>query len=177
MYPPVWGPTIWGTIHLMAYTYPDEPSAERKLSMSNFLQNLCINLPCLGCGIHCREYVTNNPPVVDSKTTLKKWAYDFHNAVNVRINKRILTHEEAEEAISKKYFQYEQWKDTNRAQEIREEDHRVIDMWKTKALNPDMTWLIVVSSIAGVACIVIVCMVVQKYRKKNICNACNNLVI
>lgn len=173
MYPPVWGPTVWGTIHLMAYTYPDEPTEERQKSMSDFLVNMCTNLPCIGCGIHCRNYVATNPPLVDNKTNLKRWAYDFHNAVNVRTNKQCLTYEEAEEALSKKYFQYEQWKAIDRAEEIREEDHRTIDKWKKMALNPtcDDTNLKIVSIVAGVfivfLIVVIITILIKQKKKKS----------
>lgn len=133
MYPPIWGPHVWTTIHLMAFSYPDHPTQERQKSMTDFLTNLCVNLPCPGCSIHCGNYVKENVPNVSSRDLFKKWAYDFHNTVNKRTGKRELTYSEAEETLVQKFFQREQWVNLKRAQEMRREDHESIDHWKKLA--------------------------------------------
>lgn len=156
MYPPVWGPIVWETLHLMTFVYPDKPSNERQGSMRSFITGMCGNLPCPGCSDHCSEYVSDNPPPTHSRTVLKKWAYDFHNSVNRRTGKRELTYEEADGTITSKYFEREKWVEIQRADEIRREDHATVAKWKkiaeenNKGLNTD--GVVVVS----VLCVVIV---------------------
>ena len=133
MYPPVWGHHMWATIHLMAHVYPQKPSDKRKKSMENFLLNMCDNLPCPGCGMHCGMYMKEHPPHVETQGALKKWAIDFHNTVNKRTGKRELTYEEAEKVLHENFFQKQDWVELKRAQEMRREDHAAIDKWKLLA--------------------------------------------
>ena len=110
----------------MAETFPVSPSTERQKSMESLLSNLCVNLPCPGCSVHCSEYVIKHPPRTSSRDDLKKWAVDFHNAVNKRTGKRELSYKEAEDKLREKFFNIEEWKDIQRAEAIRIEDHKDI---------------------------------------------------
>ena len=57
------------------------------------------NFPCIKCQEHAKHYVTRNPlmKAVKSKEELSmfKWVVDFHNEVNLRLNKKIFNYEEA----------------------------------------------------------------------------------
>ena len=133
MYPPLWGPELWNTLHLMAFTYPIKPDAPRQEHMRQFLKNVCPNLPCPGCGLHCKIYMDRTPPALQSRDALKKWMCDFHNEVNKRTGKRELTYEEADQVLKEKYFDREKGVEMQRAQHMRREDHRHIEKWKKMA--------------------------------------------
>lgn len=135
MYPAIWGQEFWSVIHLVAFTYPESPSGYKKKSVKLLFENLCPNLPCVGCSAHCLKYIVDTPPKLDSRSTLIKWTIDFHNDVNKRTGKRILSEEEAYEKIKEKYFNYDDWVQMKKHQLIRIEDHKDIEKWKTKALN------------------------------------------
>jgi hypothetical protein len=130
MYPPVWGPPFWDTIHLIAYIYPENPTIERQNSMTALLLNLSPNLPCHDCGTHSTVYMKEFPPAVESRDMLKKWAVDFHNEVNKRTGKTSLTYEEADDALTRKFFIREDWMEIKRGQDMRREDHKMIDKYK-----------------------------------------------
>lgn len=133
MYPPIFGPILWDGLHLMAFSYPDTPSKQRQESFQDMLKNMAENLPCPGCSLHFGKYLEQHPCQTESKDKLKKWLHKFHNTVNLRTGKREMTEEEAEERFKEKYFTREHWVEIKRAQEMRREDHTIIEKWKHKA--------------------------------------------
>jgi hypothetical protein len=128
--PSTWGYNQWKMLHLMAFVYPEKPTEQRKKQMLDYLINLGPNLPCPGCAFHCSSYMAENIPQVDSREAIKKYLYDFHNAVNKRTGKRILSYEECENALKESSLNIQDWIAIKRADEIRVEDHKVIDTWK-----------------------------------------------
>lgn len=135
MYPAVWGQEFWSVIHLIAFIYPDNPTIQKKKSVSILLENLCPNLPCVGCSIHCSKYLIGHPPILDNRSNFIKWTIDFHNAVNKRTGKRVLSQEEAYQKIIDKFFIYDNWIELKKSQMTRIEDHKDIEKWKRKALS------------------------------------------
>lgn len=119
-------------LHLMAYSYPEQPTEERQQKMLDYISGMCSNLPCPGCQFHCKDYIDEHPPAVQSREMLTKYFIDFHNAVNKRTGKRELSYEEAEAELRQRFFQRNDWMDLKRAAEIRNEDHKVIDDLKTR---------------------------------------------
>lgn len=99
MYPPIWGPHVWKFLHILALSYPINPSSKEQDSMIKFLNLLCIILPCPMCSEHCSTYIENNKPNVKNRDSFKKWLFDFHNDVNYNTNKKILTYAEAEKCV------------------------------------------------------------------------------
>jgi len=71
-----------------------------------------------------------NPPRVGSRKLLKEWAYEFHNDVNMRTGKRILTFEEADEILQKKYMQASDVVSIIRSNDMHIEDNKIIEKWK-----------------------------------------------
>lgn len=123
IYPAVWGPQQWALLHLMAELYPIEPSEKRQGQMKGFLDNLCPNLPCGGCALHCQEYMKEHPPDVSSRNNLFMYLVDFHNAVNTRLGKRVFSYKEAEEHLKKQFLNTKDWGVLARAVELRSEDN------------------------------------------------------
>lgn len=98
--PSVFGPGKWHDIHTIA---KDAITDDKKKNFLYFMGYVRDNLPCLECRGHCGNYMKTNPlepffNVYDDKGNdigLFKWSWQFHNAVNQRLKKPIMTWNEA----------------------------------------------------------------------------------
>lgn len=93
------GPGTWNVIHRRAFkstTHSDQ------LSFIEFMKDVCYGFPCIVCKGHCTEYIKNHPmeEYLDVSVDIKGqkislgmfiWAWKFHNAVNARIMKPIMS--------------------------------------------------------------------------------------
>ena len=132
MYPPVWGPDVWGTCHLMAHLYPENPSQLRQASFLQFIAGIMMNLPCQGCQMHATAYVKSNPPPVTSRSELKKWFVDFHNTVNLRTGKSAVTYEEADKILQDRYFTKTVWDQARTKQQTVRSEQQMIQALKAQ---------------------------------------------
>jgi hypothetical protein len=89
------GPGVWNTIHRQAYG-ANTPSKQQQFII--FMKDTCYNFPCTVCRGHCTEYIKNNPlevyigsTVDDKPLGLFIWSWKFHNAVNARLKKPIMS--------------------------------------------------------------------------------------
>lgn len=98
--PKVFGPGLWMSIHLMALRAKDGTS---KLEFRNFMHMVRDNLKCLECKGHCTDYILKNPiepyfyytgPEGENIGCFK-WSWEFHNTVNSRLGKPVITIGEA----------------------------------------------------------------------------------
>ena len=87
--PSIWGPHYWTTLHFMSSTYDTKPNQSIKSTMKNFIQSLPVFLPCKECQDHAFEYIKNSDldKAVSNRKELFTFFFDFHNAVNKRLNK------------------------------------------------------------------------------------------
>jgi len=86
----IWGPRLWAEIHSTAAK--SSPAKFRK-----YLGTLPPRIPCEDCRYHFRSYVFTNP-LLDFEDPMI-WSIDFHNAVNRRLGKKVLTYHEAYEKV------------------------------------------------------------------------------
>ena len=86
----VWGPRLWKEIH--SISLKNNPIIFKK-----FLNSLPNKIPCKECKLHFREYMRTHPVTKDTV----RWGIDFHNSVNRRIGKKILSYKEANALIRK----------------------------------------------------------------------------
>jgi hypothetical protein len=91
------GPAMWTSIHDIALAY--DPTPEKKQALVAFMENLATLFPCQKCSPHIREAIKTMP--TDSKLSVFKWSIDFHNSVNARTGKPILSYQQAIDAIAK----------------------------------------------------------------------------
>jgi hypothetical protein len=85
--PDVWGPNLWGTLHLLCLAGTITP---------NFVQEYATVIPCPMCAGHFAEILKENPlPDSDDPLVLFRWSVHVHNLVNARIGKPILDPEQA----------------------------------------------------------------------------------
>ena len=89
--PDVWGPSAWTLMHLVAASYPENPSEEAKRQYAAFFKSLQHVLPCGGCrqGL---QYLMAGPhrltsSVMADRLSLFRWTVDVHNAVNAKTGK------------------------------------------------------------------------------------------
>lgn len=90
-----WGPSGWKLLHLIAYSYPDEPSIIDKQKFGMFYNNLKYVLPCKYCRISLTGFMEELEleKYMDSKRKLTKWIYLIHNKVNDKLIKQGLLNE------------------------------------------------------------------------------------
>lgn len=97
--PNVWGPSQWLCFHLFSTQYPEKASPIVKEHMKNYILAIPYTLPCESCSNHARSFIEGNYNQLDivcsGKMNLFKFFVDFHNYVNVRYNKPIMSVEDA----------------------------------------------------------------------------------
>lgn len=85
--PEIWGPNLWGTLHLLCLAGTINP---------NFVQEFANVIPCPMCAGHFTELIAENPlPVTDDNLVLFKWSVHIHNLVNTRIGKPLFDPDQA----------------------------------------------------------------------------------
>lgn len=96
MHPGIWGPTFWRVIHVIAHIYPINPSANHIENTTQLITLLVKHLPCPACAMHGIEYLRKHPIDATSRVAFRIWVNDFHNDVNTRRGKAVLTIRESE---------------------------------------------------------------------------------
>jgi FAD-linked sulfhydryl oxidase len=106
----VWGPRAWHWLHSKSVDYPENPSRQQKLSMLAEFWGFVQTLPCPTCRSHATIYARSFPPDLSGSRGFQIWAWRFHNAVNQRLGKPLMSAEKYQqtyrEEISKKYWNY-----------------------------------------------------------------------
>lgn len=93
------GPGTWNVIHRLAFAATTKDQQEEFI---NTMTKICSGFPCGVCRGHCTEYLELNPMreylgikiMMDDKELelgLFLWTWKFHNAVNFRIGKPIMS--------------------------------------------------------------------------------------
>lgn len=77
----------WKFLHMLAEGYSDLPSSKEQNDMLNFLRFFAKIYPCQVCKTHTEAYFRRYPPNVKSRRNLIKYFHDFHNSVNISLNK------------------------------------------------------------------------------------------
>jgi len=90
MLTPVWGPSLWHSLHTMSFNYPVKPTDEDKKHYRDFVIHLQYVLPCR----FCRENLTKNFklfPVTDkvmkNRDSFSRYIYELHEMVNKMLGK------------------------------------------------------------------------------------------
>ncbi len=92
--PELWGPSMWFMVHLVAATYPEQPTARDREHYAAFFKSLQHVLPCTGCRKGYEIIISTEPTqltsrVFNSRPALFKWTVDVHNRVNAKLHKRV----------------------------------------------------------------------------------------
>ena len=93
------GPGAWVTLHKQSFLAREKPEQNEFIK---YMTNLCYTFPCLHCRVHCSDYISKNP-INDYKNIEVEiqgmllslgmfiWTWKFHNAVNLRLGKPIMS--------------------------------------------------------------------------------------
>jgi FAD-linked sulfhydryl oxidase len=90
----VWGPKGWRWLHILAIDYPAKPTAADMRRTAFRIHKFLDNLPCVICSTHAKEYYKKYPLRLGSSHQLQVWVWQFHNAVNLRLDKPYVTYKE-----------------------------------------------------------------------------------
>jgi len=90
------GPGYWASWHLKSI---HANTTRKKAEIARNIALDIANFPCLKCKNHAKEYVSRNPLIDAVKDkdefSIFNWTINFHNEVNVRLNKKTYTLEDA----------------------------------------------------------------------------------
>ena len=91
----VWGPITWKLLHTMVLKINDNITYSQLFELKNIILRILNNLPCPYCTSHAISYVTNsNFKLIQNIKDLRVYMFNFHNNVNKRLNKPLITYEE-----------------------------------------------------------------------------------
>lgn len=85
------GRNFWRYFHIQTISYPVNPTDSDKAQKQDWLVNFFDNLPCDDCTTHAYKYSNDNPVNLNSRAEFVWWGFDFHNSVNIRLNKPIFS--------------------------------------------------------------------------------------
>ena len=91
----VWGPPTWRLLHCLSVKAKDTMTLPQLNDLKTILERIVSNLPCPVCSTHAKSYFKlNNFKTITTLTQLRYFLFVFHNNVNTRINKPLITYEE-----------------------------------------------------------------------------------
>ena len=97
--PQIFGPPLWFSLHNASAHYPINPSPITSERMKNIILGIPVLLPCKNCSEHATAYIEKNfeklNDICSTRDNLFKFFVDFHNYVNIRYNKPVMSYEDA----------------------------------------------------------------------------------
>jgi hypothetical protein len=97
--PEVWGPSFWFILHNGAINYPLHANNICKQRMKQFIYGMEVMIPCEQCSDHATSFIEKNrnnlDNIVSSRNKLFNFFVDFHNEINERYKKPIMSYDEA----------------------------------------------------------------------------------
>lgn len=89
-----WGPPRWDWLHCDAISYPDTPTREQAAAARRRFGEFVATLPCGTCRRHVAGFARRSPPDLRSSAAYQRWTFSFHNTVNARIQKHVMSIED-----------------------------------------------------------------------------------
>jgi len=91
----VWGPPTWRLLHCLSVKAKDTMTPPQLNDLKTILERIVSNLPCPLCSTHAKSYFKLNKfNTIITLNQLRYFMFVFHNNVNSRINKPLITYEE-----------------------------------------------------------------------------------
>ena len=98
----IWGPYLWRFFHAIGYRLANVEDTKERCHKTKVIwehtKSLIQFIPCPSCRKHAMtEYIRTKytEPGDDSCDWYQKWAHQFHNNVNTRLRKRVLSWEDS----------------------------------------------------------------------------------
>tara|TARA_A100001011_G_scaffold400160_1_gene512838 strand:+ start:74 stop:550 length:477 start_codon:yes stop_codon:yes gene_type:complete len=96
--PETWGSAFWFTLHNGSNNYPINPTPAWKYRMKNFILGIPVMIPCETCEAHASSYIQERfndlDIIVSSRKNLFEFFVHFHNEVNKRLGKKVISIDE-----------------------------------------------------------------------------------
>jgi hypothetical protein len=87
----VWGPMGWMLVHSISVCYPEEPTADDKKILTEFMDAFCSTITCIHCRTHFTDtfngYKRSVPSWLNSRRDLFIAICRLHNTVNKKLDK------------------------------------------------------------------------------------------
>lgn len=97
--PEVFGPALWFSLHNASTKYPEKASPIAIEKMKGVIIGLPMLVPCDNCFNHCTSFVESKWEQLDeicsTRENLFNFFVDFHNKVNQRHGKPLMSYEDA----------------------------------------------------------------------------------
>jgi hypothetical protein len=91
----VWGPATWKLLHTMVLRIDDNITTNQFIELKNIILRILHNLPCPYCTSHALSYISvYNYKGISNINDLRMFIFNFHNSVNKRLNKPLISYEE-----------------------------------------------------------------------------------
>jgi hypothetical protein len=91
----VWGPVTWRLLHMMVLKANDNLTPTQIIELKNIILRILTNLPCPYCTSHAMAHITSsNYKSIQNVADLRVFMFQFHNKVNQRLNKNLITYEQ-----------------------------------------------------------------------------------
>jgi hypothetical protein len=91
----VWGPATWKLLHTMVLRIDNNITTNQFIELKNIILRILHNLPCPYCTSHALSYIaSSNYKGINNISDLRFFIFNFHNNVNKRLNKPLITYEE-----------------------------------------------------------------------------------
>ena len=99
--PQVFGPGSWTVSHVLAIVCDDSGTSDDFKFYTVFTYRMLHALPCSKCRAHAVRYLDKFPiPKTSEEGSLFEWSVIFHNVVNKRLKKMLMSLEEARQIYS-----------------------------------------------------------------------------
>lgn len=84
----IWGNNVWNLFHTIAHKIKEERFEFHKNNIIYILENICNTLPCPECSKDASDMLKKvNFSQINTKNDFKLLIFNFHNAINVKLNK------------------------------------------------------------------------------------------
>ena len=104
--PSKWGPQAWAFLHMLTFSYPEQPRPDTRAEFRAFFRALCTVLPCAKCRRHYADNFSATAGEEEgergaaedpfaSRESLTRWLIDMHNRVNAAQGKPKLPADQA----------------------------------------------------------------------------------
>ena len=91
----VWGPATWKVIHCLSFKSNKNIKTNELNDLKNIISQIMANLPCPYCASHAISYLSStNFKSIKNINDLITYLFNFHNNVNMRLNKPTITLDE-----------------------------------------------------------------------------------
>jgi hypothetical protein len=89
------GPRWWLFLHSLCLLLGDEPTEAQSAQWQQKIYDFVEDIPCKSCRGHAQQYVEAFPPDMQTQRSLFTWSWRFHNAVNQRLGKPLVSFDAA----------------------------------------------------------------------------------